>query len=453
MNITIFPTGTEGAESAVKYLLSDKDHEKKTRAVKPEILFGDPQTFTDIANATNRKHKYTSGVISFRDGAESASITPTQINALIDTFRSTFMAGLKPDENFSDFWVAHRDKGNLELHFLVANTELVSSQQLNIHPPGAKNIDFFNTFVSVMNDNFGFAQVVPDPLKIALKPFEAKTKHGKKDKKAKHDFAQVLHSEIALGNIKNRNQLIGFMKKSGLPISTIGSDFITVRLPGSTRNTRLKGPLFSKDSDYEALVKEHHQSQIPKFLTPAESVDQQRKLEQHIEARAAFNHRRYLGPPRPGARRGKHHQSSTEPFGTPTHPRTKDRAATEHEPEIRSQKQPQKKKDTPPGSTLKEQLADLKEEPSQAKSNKQEARDTNSASVGAGSALGGLEAQIGSLSNQYHNLKLLYASARGSKAQKLLAQIMEIEQKLAALNLELQKKKAQQKNSKDVLPT
>lgn len=103
MNITIFPTGKGGAESAVNYLLSDIDHAKKKRAVLPEILFGDPNTFTEIANATNRLHKYTSGVIAFRDGAESASITPEQINTLIGTFRSTFLPGLKADKNYADF--------------------------------------------------------------------------------------------------------------------------------------------------------------------------------------------------------------------------------------------------------------------------------------------------------------------------------------------------------------
>lgn len=131
MNITIFPTGKGGAQSAVNYLLSDIDHEKKKRPVLPEILSGDPNTFTEIANATKRAHKYTSGVIAFRDGE---FITQEQIGSLIETFRSTFMPGLNIDENFADFWVMHRDKGNLELHFLVANTELTSGTQLNIHP-------------------------------------------------------------------------------------------------------------------------------------------------------------------------------------------------------------------------------------------------------------------------------------------------------------------------------
>jgi hypothetical protein len=49
----------------------------------------------------------------------------------------------------------------------------LSSTQVSTHP--VEEHRFFNAFSAVMNDNFGFAQVVPDPLKIALKPFEAKS--------------------------------------------------------------------------------------------------------------------------------------------------------------------------------------------------------------------------------------------------------------------------------------
>ena len=141
MNITIFPTGKGGSESAVRYLLSDTNHEGKKRSVQTEVLFGDPNTFTEIANATKRQHKYTSGVIAFRDGEHSSQ---EQISTLIETFRSTFMLGLKVDENFAEIWVMHRDKSNIELHFLVANTEISSASQLNIHPPGEKNLYILN---------------------------------------------------------------------------------------------------------------------------------------------------------------------------------------------------------------------------------------------------------------------------------------------------------------------
>lgn len=445
MNITIFPTGKGGSESAVKYLLSDTDHEGKKRSVLPEILFGDPNTFTEIANATKRQHKYTSGVIAFRD---QETITPEQITTLIETFRSTFLPGLKVDENFADFWVMHREKGNLELHFLVANTEISSGSQLVIHPPGEKNIQFFNAFSAVMNDNFGFAQVVPDPLKISLKPFEAKSPNGKKDKKAKGDLAQVLHTEITNGFIGNRNQLIGYLKNHGVDVPTIGTDFITVRLPGAQKNTRLRGPLFTKDSDYKELVAQHHLSKIPKHLTPAEAQDQKEKLIAGIEARTAFNQRRYFTP-KPGAKRAPRATKLTT-------------ANLPHRVARRQDQQEQKLKSTPSEeirTTLNEQITQLTEQADPAsklptanlphrvaRSQEQDRESPFSAVMGA-SAVHGLEAQIGSLSMQYHCLMLLLVTAKGRRAEQLKIQLISLEQKLSELNLELEKRKVQAKDS------
>lgn len=447
MNVTIFPTGKGGAESAVRYLLSYTDHEGKKRSVMPEILFGDPDTFTAIANATKRQHKYTSGVIAFRD---HETITPDQVSTLIETFRATFLPGLKVDENFADFWVMHREKGNVELHFLVANTELTTGTQLNIHPPGEKNIQFFNAFVSVVNDTFGFAQVVADPLKISLKPFEAKSPNGKKDKRAKEDFAKVLHTEIVGGFVKDRNQLIGYLKRHGVEVPTIGADFITVRLPGAKKNTRLKGPLFTKGSDYAVLVAEHHQSKTPKFLTPSEAQEQKDKLIAGIEARTAFNQRRYLTH-KPGAKRSHRASNKLPTANLPHHvARRKDELDHKSKPVPSNESR----------SMLMDQLVQLKEqaEPAtklltahlphqQARQQDERDREGPLSSVIGSAAVGGLEAQIGSLSMQYHSLLLMLVSAKGRRAAQIKSQIMALEQKLSALNLELEKKKLQDKNT------
>ncbi|WP_175789421.1 hypothetical protein [Burkholderia cenocepacia] len=449
MNITIFPTGKGGSESAVRYLLSDTDHAGKKRSVMPEMLFGDPDTFTAIANATKRQHKYTSGVIAFRDGAESASITPDQVTTLIETFRATFLPGLKVDENFADFWVMHREKGNVELHFLFANTELSSTQQLNIHPPGEKNIQFFNAFSAVMNHTFGFAQVVADPLKISLKPFEAKSPNGKKDKKAKDDFAKVLHTEIVGGFIRDRNQLIGYLKHHGMEVPTVGTDFITVRLPGANKNTRLKGRLFAKGSDYSALVAEHHQSKIPKFLTPTEAKEQKDKLIAGIKARAAFNQRRYLTP-KPGAKRG--HRASKK-LPTANLPHHVARRKDEHDQKVKQVPSKEVRAELQAHlDTLKEQSAPTTQSaashlPHHAARSKDDHEIAASVPGGTGNAVGGLEAQIGSLSMHYHSLLLMLVGAKGRRATQIKSQLMTLEQKLSALSLELEQKKLLKKDS------
>ncbi len=442
MNVTIFPTGTGSAQSAVNYLLSDVDHNKKKRLVDPEILYGDPQSFVAIANATSRKHKYTSGVIAFRD---SETLSDRQIDEVIKSFRSTFLPGLEADKNYADFWVAHREKGNLELHFLYANTELSSGSQLNIHPPGDKNIQFFNTFVSVTNDALGFAQVVPDPLKIALKPFEAKSPKGADSKKGKQELSAKLHSNILNGKIKDRNQLIGFLTKNDVQVAMVTDNYITVKLPGSQKNQRLRGPLFEKNSDYKELVKQHHKSKIPMFLTPDESQAQQAKLAQFIKERSDFNHQRYLSP-RPGARRSSKNYSLSKKVQSKAVPPDLKSINSKQESQLKKIKSNSEEKanfaDALAKQIITKVLNDSKDKSSDVYSENSTSPVANTSS---------LDQQIGSLSLQYHTLLIQLAGAKGQRAQKIRAQILSLEQKLAALNAELEKQKANQNNIKNTI--
>lgn len=453
MNVTIFPTGTGNAQSAVNYLLSDKDHLANKRSVDPEILYGDPESFVAIANATSRKHKYTSGVIALRD---NEALSDRQIDEVIKNFRSTFLPGLEADKNYADFWVAHRDKGNLELHFLYANTELTSGSQLNIHPPGDKNIQFFNTFVSVCNATLGFAQVVPDPLKIALKPFEAKSPKGTESKKAKNDLSAKLHTNILNGKIKNRNQLIGFLAKNEVHVAMVRDDYITVKLPGTEKNTRLKGPLFQKGSIYQDLVKQHHESKIPKFLTPDEAQAQQAKLAQFIKERSDFNNQRYLSP-RPGAKRVN----------------KRSKAASSPSSKVASVRQSLQVEPSPNLTTISDKLqkrldklksdADEKAKPVQSVAKKKIAsvirstrhlnqdKDESTSDFSTSSEISSLDQQIGSLSLQLHLLMIQAAGAKGRRFNRLQAQIIMLQQKIAALSLELEKKKANQKGRNKII--
>jgi hypothetical protein len=110
-------------------------------------------------------------------------------------------------------------------------------------------------------------------------------------------------------------------------------------------------------------------------------------------------------------------------------------------------------------STLNEQLTQLKEQAEPAtklptadlphqQARQQDERDREGPlSDVMGGAVGGLEAQIGSLSMQYHSLLLMLVSAKGRRAQQIKSQIMALEQKLSVLNLELEKKKLQDKNT------
>ena len=75
MNVTIFPTGAGGAQSAVNYLLSDKDHLANKRSVEPEILFGDPESFVAHTKAGKKKQRIPK--IYQSDGKLVVSVTGT----------------------------------------------------------------------------------------------------------------------------------------------------------------------------------------------------------------------------------------------------------------------------------------------------------------------------------------------------------------------------------------
>lgn len=446
MNVTIFPTGTGSTQSAVDYLLSDNDHEGKPRSVLPEIVYGDPQSLVAIADNTSRKHKYTSGVISFRD---SEHLSNDQVTALIQSFRAVFLPGLKVDENFADLWVAHRDKGNLELHFLVANTELKTGSRLNIHPPGEVNLQFFNTFVSVCNDTFGFAQVVPDPLKIALSDFEAKSPNGKKDKKAKQSLASILHKEILNGHIKDRGELIAYISENLVEVPRVGKDYITVKMPGAKKGTRLRGELFKEDSDYQKLIKQHYESKKPKYLTPLESHNQREKLNGFIQFRRGFNHQAYL------FKKEKKSYQRTKKTGAPIQkPSNLGSRIADRVKQIRSVAQA---KDIAAAQPLPIFGKDIKMKPEAARSpllvhqniarfrgiltTKDESPRDETSTAG----LVGLEAQIGMLCLNLSTLRIALARATPKQFIRIQAQILLIESRLTFLNLELEEKQKKQK--------
>lgn len=290
MMVRIFKTGTGNAKSAINYLMGKNDHTGKPRSVPPELLHGSPSLFQLVSNGTTRKHKYVSGAISFRDTEKP---TAEQIQKIMDAFKASFLPGLRDCDNYADAWIAHRDKGNLELHFVVAGTEMQTGRQLNIHPPGKRNIEHFQAFTQVMNHAMGYYQVTPDPLKVALSEFEAKSKAGKQSRKIKTLLAKELHGHIVSGKIIDRDELITHLEDNYGEVTRVGKDYISIRLPGSAKAKRLMGPLFQEGADYPQLVEQHKKAQQPQKLTAEEYTQAKTTLEKLTHERAVDFAKRY----------------------------------------------------------------------------------------------------------------------------------------------------------------
>ena len=286
MIVRVFATGTSRGEAPVNYLLSDKDHTGTNRAVKPEILEGNPNTTIEIINSISRDWKYVSGVIAFRDTEKP---TKQQMLGVIDKFKQTFCAGLT-DNQFNSLFVLHREKGNDEIHFVVPMIELTTGKRLNIHPPGEKNLDLYRTFSKVLNQELGYAQIVPDPLKIALPSHKLKSPEFKNEQRKNILLEKEVKKAIISGKVENRTQLCKFLDEElGVSIHRQGKDYISIRLSGDQKSRRLKGPMFEENANYREMLEASRKTQVSVKLTDTEYQHHKNTLTELTNERATFN--------------------------------------------------------------------------------------------------------------------------------------------------------------------
>jgi len=292
MIVRVFKAGISRGESPVNYLMSDRDHTGQKRAVMPEVLEGSPDLTIAVINSIQRKHKYVSGAIAFRDNEQP---TREQMKQVIQSFKKTMCPGLGP-EHFNCLFVLHRDKGNTEIHFVVPMTTM-SGKRMNIHPPGKQNIQLYEAFTQVTNHELDYAQVVPDPLKLALSDFERHTPEGSKDRSNKMYLHKRLTRAIRTGQIANRDQLCMFLSEQyGVEVTRKGQDYISMKFSGAAKAKRFRGPLYNANADYPELVNSARDAKQDHHLSPSEYQQARATLSQLVEARRQFNLKAYLSP-------------------------------------------------------------------------------------------------------------------------------------------------------------
>ncbi|HFC2797402.1 TPA: relaxase/mobilization nuclease domain-containing protein [Neisseria gonorrhoeae] len=120
MIVQFFNRGKGGGSGPIDYLLGkDRDREEA------RLLRGDPEETAALINSSVYAKKYTAGCLSF----EESNIPAEQKHALMDSFEECIFAGLDKDQ-YNCLWVEHRDKGRLELNFVIPNIELLSGKRL-----------------------------------------------------------------------------------------------------------------------------------------------------------------------------------------------------------------------------------------------------------------------------------------------------------------------------------
>jgi hypothetical protein len=92
---------------------------------------------------------YTSGVLSFQE----PDIADAEKSRLMDEWEHTLLTGLDRDQ-YACLWVEHRDKGRLELNFVIPNIELQSGKRLQPYFDRADR-PRVNAWQTLTNDRLG----------------------------------------------------------------------------------------------------------------------------------------------------------------------------------------------------------------------------------------------------------------------------------------------------------
>ncbi|WP_298610354.1 relaxase/mobilization nuclease domain-containing protein [uncultured Thiothrix sp.] len=294
MIMQFFNHGTGKSKSAINYLLQDNDSNGKPRDPKPEIFFGDPELTGLLIDNNTKKFKYTSGVIAFRDEEKP---TDAQLRKIIKSIYDTFAPGLGLNR-LNMLVVRHEDKGNTELHLLIPMIDAKTMKQFNIDPPGKHATQLVKDFSALWNHKLGYAQVSEDPLRAEFTAYDKKVPAGKSSKTIKERISIEIPKLIRKGKIKDRDDLIKFFEDRGCKITRKGVESISIKFPNQQKAIKLKGPLFSKSSDYKELVQQADKILKSTFLNDFQVSNISNRLQESVNYRKNFIEGRYNKPKR-----------------------------------------------------------------------------------------------------------------------------------------------------------
>ena len=291
MHIKFISTGKGSASAAKNYLLQDHDHKGEMRA-DVQVIRGNPEHVTQLAESLDFKHKYTSGVIAWhKDDAP----TDNQIAQVLDDFERVAFAGLDGNQ-YAYYAVQHEDAdGAKHVHIIAPRVELSTGKSMNIAPPNHQKT------YDVLVDKYNVQHSWASPKDISRQKTMTIDKmqiHAKTPSvEAKKKIHEVINELIERGSIANhadvRTKLAQFGK-----ITREGKDYISIKPKGFKRAIRLKGAYYERDFSIGRVSQEVRAEQKRRIEPNQASTRAEQKringvLEKVIEKRAEHNQRSY----------------------------------------------------------------------------------------------------------------------------------------------------------------
>ncbi|EGT4452556.1 nuclease [Cronobacter sakazakii] len=284
MIVKFHPRGRGGGAGPVDYLLG-KDRQREGATV----LQGKPEEVRELIDASPYVKKYTSGVLSFAE----ADLPSGQREKLMASFERVLMPGLDKDQ-YSILWVEHRDKGRLELNFLIPNTELLTGRRLQPYYDRADRprIDAWQTIV---NGRLGLHDPnAPENRRALVTPAGLpKTKQ-----EAAEAITRGLLSLASSGELKSRQDVTEALEGAGFEVVRTTKSSISIADPDGGRNIRLKGAIYEQSFNAGEGLRAAIESAAEEYRRDAESRIQRARAvcQSGTERKREENQRRHQRP-------------------------------------------------------------------------------------------------------------------------------------------------------------
>lgn len=233
MIVKFHATGTGRGSGPVEYLLG-KDGQRDGATLDR----GDPDTIIALIDSSPYAKKYTSGVLSF---AES-DLPREAKDKLMSSFESALLPGLDKDQ-FACLWVEHRDKGRLELNFVVPNVELQRGKRLQPYFDRADR-PRINAWQTIQNE----VLQLHDPNDPANKRELVTANNLPRSKAlAVEQITAGLLKRAESGEIRDRDDVKRCLEQAGFTIARETPKSLSLADPEGGRNIRLKGMIYEQD--------------------------------------------------------------------------------------------------------------------------------------------------------------------------------------------------------------
>lgn len=281
MIVQFFNRGSGGGAGSVDYLLGkDRDRDQA------KLLRGNDLETVELINGLDFDKRYTSGCLSF----EENNLDEDLKRELMDEFEETLFPGMDKNQ-YSCLWVEHRDKGRLELNFVIPNVELTTGKRLQPYYVGADyhRVDAWKQIKNIEHD---FTDP-NDPGKAQSTTISKDLPRDKKD--AVEMINQALERAVLLGIVTNREGVVQYLEESGVEIARESKQSISIKNPDGGRNIRLKGAIYERDFQFSRALSEEirersrdYQSRVGERLSGA-----QERYQYGIEKRREYLEQRY----------------------------------------------------------------------------------------------------------------------------------------------------------------